>query len=76
MPACSVKIADTVGAGDTFQAALITWLTEQQLDSVEGLQQLSREHIDAMLKFAVSAAAMTCSKTGPELPYRHQLELR
>jgi fructokinase len=29
VPACSVKIADTVGAGDTFQAALITWLTEQ-----------------------------------------------
>ena len=40
VPACSVKIADTVGAGDTFQAALITWLTEQQLDSVEGVQSL------------------------------------
>lgn len=73
VPACSVKIADTVGAGDTFQAALITWLTEQQLDSVEGVQRLSREQIDGMLRFAVSAAALTCSKTGPDLPYRRQL---
>jgi fructokinase len=73
VPAASVKIADTVGAGDTFQAALITWLTEHGLDSVEGVQQLAREQIDAMLKFAVQAAALTCSKTGPDLPYRHQL---
>lgn len=73
VPARTVKIADTVGAGDTFQAALITWLTEQQLDSVEGVQQLGREQIDAMLTFAVQAAALTCSKTGPDLPYRHQL---
>ena len=62
-----------LGAGDTFQAALITWLTEQELDSVEGVQALSREQIDAMLRFAVRAAALTCSKTGPDLPYRHQL---
>ncbi|MHC8366677.1 carbohydrate kinase family protein [Pseudomonas sp. ZT5P21] len=76
VPACSVKIADTVGAGDTFQAALITWLTEHQLDSVEGVQSLAREQIDGMLKFAVQAAALTCSKTGPDLPYRRQLDLR
>ncbi len=73
-PACSVVMADTVGAGDTFQAALIAWLTEQQLDSIEGLQLLTREQINAMLTFAVSAAALTCSKTGPDLPYRHQLD--
>lgn len=73
VPANQVQIADTVGAGDTFQAALITWLTEHSLDSVEGVQQLSREQIDGMLKFAVQAAALTCSKTGPDLPYRHQL---
>ncbi|MGH8377079.1 MAG: PfkB family carbohydrate kinase, partial [Pseudomonas sp.] len=75
-PARPVKIADTVGAGDTFQAALITWLTEQQLDSVEGVKQLGREQIDRMMKFAVQAAALTCSKTGPDLPYRQQLDLR
>ena len=72
-PAVKVVMADTVGAGDTFQAALIAWLTEQQLDSVKGLQNLSREQIDAMLGFAIRAAALTCGKTGPDLPYRHQL---
>ncbi|PMU88883.1 MULTISPECIES: carbohydrate kinase [unclassified Pseudomonas] len=72
-PAVKVVMADTVGAGDTFQAALIAWLTEQQLDSVEGLQQLTRAQIDAMLGFAIRAAAMTCGKTGPDLPYRQQL---
>lgn len=72
-PAVPVVMADTVGAGDTFQAALITWLTEQQQDSVDGLKQLTREQIDAMLRFAIRAAALTCSKTGPDLPYRDQL---
>jgi fructokinase len=76
VPAAAVKIADTVGAGDTFQAALITWLTEQGLDSIEGVRSLEREHIDSMLKFAVQAAALTCTKTGPDLPYRQQLGLR
>ena len=73
-PAVKVVMADTVGAGDTFQAALIAWLTEQQLDSVEGLQHLTREQIDTMLGFAIRAAALTCGKTGPDLPYRQQLE--
>lgn len=72
-PAVKVVMADTVGAGDTFQAAMIAWLTEQQLDSVDGLQRLSREQIDAMLGFAIRAAALTCGKTGPDLPYRQQL---
>ncbi|MGF6097445.1 carbohydrate kinase family protein [Pseudomonas sp. 18175] len=72
-PAVKVVMADTVGAGDTFQAALIAWLTEHALDSVEGLQQLSHAQIDAMLGLAIRAAAMTCTKTGPDLPYRDQL---
>jgi fructokinase len=72
-PAVKVVMADTVGAGDTFQAALIAWLTEQRLDSVAGLQQLSRAQIDTMLGFAIRAAALTCIKTGPDLPYRAQL---
>lgn len=74
VPAREVVTADTVGAGDTFQAALIAWLTERQLDSVTGLEHLDKTQIDAMLNFAVSAAAITCSRTGPDLPYRHQVD--
>ena len=71
--ASTVKVADTVGAGDTFQTAVIAWLTEHELDSIEGLQQLSASQLDALLDFATRAAALTCSKTGPDLPYRTQL---
>ena len=74
VPAQTVTVADTVGAGDTFQAAVIAWLTEQQRDSIEGLQQLSKADIAALLDFACRAAALTCNKTGPDLPYRHQLD--
>ena len=73
LPACPVTIADTVGAGDTFQAALIAWLTEHNLDSVEGVNSLEREQIDSMLAFAMRAAALTCGRNGPDLPYREQL---
>ncbi|MGV8917035.1 MAG: carbohydrate kinase family protein [Pseudomonas sp.] len=73
VPAREIVTADTVGAGDTFQAALITYLSEQQLDSPEGLASLSREQIEGILQFAVSAAALTCTKVGPDLPYRGQL---
>jgi fructokinase len=74
VPAQNVVTVDTVGAGDTFQAALITFLTERQLDDPASLSALSREILDEMLRFAVAAAALTCTKVGPDLPYRHQLK--
>jgi len=73
-PAIAVKTCDTVGAGDTFQAALIAYLTRHQLDSPHALATLSREHIDSMLGLAIRAAALTCSRVGPDLPYRHELD--
>jgi len=73
VPAEQVTTADTVGAGDTFQAALITFLTERQLDDPMSLPTLRKETLDEMLRFAVKAAALTCTKVGPDLPYREQL---
>ena len=74
VPAVAVQTRDTVGAGDTFQAALISYLIRHGLDSPNALATLSREHIDAMLRFAVKAAALTCSRVGPDLPYLHDLD--
>jgi len=74
VPARKIVTADTVGAGDTFQAALITYLTENRHDTPEGLQSLSREAINDMLEFAVRAAAVTCTRVGPDLPYRNEVD--
>lgn len=75
VPAREVKTADTVGAGDTFQAALITFLTERELDTPASLPSLDRETLTTMLNFAVAAAAVTCTRVGPDLPYRDQVVL-
>lgn len=69
VPAAPVITRDTVGAGDTFQAALLAYLQRNDLDSPVGLATISREQINAMLKLAVGAAAITCSRTGPDLPF-------
>lgn len=74
VPARQVVTQDTVGAGDTFQAAIIAYLVQHGLDSPAGLAALSREALATMLDFAVKAAALTCSRVGPQLPYRHELE--
>ena len=41
----AVKVIDTVGAGDTFQAALLTWLAEQGRLSPDGLSTLSADDL-------------------------------
>ena len=74
VPAVAVQTRDTVGAGDTFQAALLSHLARQGLDSPQGLAEISREQLDAMLRLAVRAAALTCSRVGPDLPHWRELE--
>lgn len=74
VPAVAVQTRDTVGAGDTFQAALLSHLARHGLDSPRGLAAISREQLDAMLALAVRAAALTCSRVGPDLPHWHELD--
>ena len=69
----ALPLRDTVGAGDTFQAATLAYLRRLDADSPAGLAALSREEIDAMLAFAIRAAAVTCSRVGPDLPFAHEL---
>ncbi|MCM2972045.1 carbohydrate kinase family protein [Larsenimonas suaedae] len=69
-----VELIDAVGAGDTFQAALLCWLDEQGMASPEGLAALKASHIEAMLHFCHKAAAVTCSRRGPDLPSRQDID--
>ena len=59
--------------GDPGVAALLAYLTEQRLDTPAGLAQMSPAQLQAMLEFASKAAAITCSRRGPELPYRYEI---
>jgi fructokinase len=73
VPAQKVNVVDTVGAGDTFQAGLLCYLSEHGLATPQAVAALGAEQIEAMLHFAAAAAALTCSRRGPDLPRRHEL---
>lgn len=73
-PARPITPVDTVGAGDTFQAALITYLLEQGFDHPAALDALTPAHLEALLRFALEASALTCLRSGPDLPRRHELQ--
>jgi fructokinase len=68
-----VTVVDTVGAGDTFQAALLTALAERRCLSRSALPALSKPSLQAVLAFAAQAAAITCSRRGADLPRRADL---
>jgi fructokinase len=74
VPPVRVPVVDTVGAGDTFQAALLARLAEVGSLSRAALTSAgaARRAADA-LGFAARAAAITCSRRGADLPRRTEL---
>src|SRR5262245_42082417 len=69
-----VDVVDTVGAGDTFQAALLTALAERGLLHRSALHAIARDALHDVLSFAARAAAITCSRRGADLPRRAELD--
>lgn len=68
-----VDVVDTVGAGDTFQAALLVRLEELGALSPKGVRTLKTEALQDAMGFAARAAAITCSRRGADLPRRSEL---
>jgi len=71
LPGIAVTVADTVGAGDTFQAACLHWLGAQGLTRKGKAREAD---LDAMAGFAVKAAAVTCTRRGADLPTLADIE--
>jgi fructokinase len=69
----AVAVVDTVGAGDTFMAALLTWIAEHDALSARALAGLPLPAWREALAFAARAAAITCSRRGADLPRRAEL---
>ena len=72
MTAVEAEVADTIGAGDTFGAAVLDALWD--LDALGGrLTGLGRDEIEFVLRHAAAAAAITVSRPGADPPYRHEM---
>jgi len=66
--AVKVKVADTVGAGDTVGAILVEAIVK------DGLENLTGSRLEMMLKRAAKAAAITVSRVGANPPTSEELE--
>jgi fructokinase len=70
----AVAVVDTVGAGDTFHAALLAHFNAQARLTIEALAELTRDQVAAALEFASAAAAVTCTRRGADLPSRADVD--
>lgn len=71
--AAKVEVVDTVGAGDSFMAALLSKLTQDGCVSSEAIASLDADQLRALGSFAALAAGITCSRRGPMLPDYREL---
>jgi fructokinase len=74
VPSFAVNVADTVGAGDTFNAGVLAGLAEREALGREALLALSPAEIQATLRFAGAAAAINCTRAGANPPRRDEVE--
>jgi len=65
-----ILVADTVGAGDTFQTALIDQLLTLKQQSNDWEKLLDTKQLNTIGEFAATAAAITCTRQGADLPGR------
>src|ERR1700686_1611255 len=64
----TVDVADTIGAGDSFQAALLFALRAIGRIETEPLAQLNADEVRRVLSFASTCAAFTCGRAGADPP--------
>ncbi|MGW6295416.1 carbohydrate kinase family protein [Streptomyces sp. NPDC055058] len=74
VPGERVRVVDTIGAGDTVNAALLHGLAARDALSDAGTAALDADGWTGLLGFAARAAAVTCSRAGAEPPYAHELD--
>ena len=65
------EIKDTVGAGDTFMASLLVFLSKHNL--IEKLGELDLSEKEALMHYANKAAALNCKEHGCNPPWAKDL---
>lgn len=73
VPARKVAVADTVGAGDTFNAGVLAALHQAGLLAKAALAAIRADALKSALDLGIRAAAVTVSRPGANPPWAHEL---
>jgi fructokinase len=74
VPAIRVRVVDTVGAGDSFGAALLAALIDERALGPAADRELEEGVLRKAVAYAVAASAVTCKRTGAVPPSRIEIE--
>ena len=69
-------VSDTVGAGDSFHAAVLAWCYHSGFLSIKRIGTLTADKLEEMLRFAGAVAAKTCSRAGADPPRLAEIQSR
>ncbi|MCC5973531.1 MAG: carbohydrate kinase [Rubellimicrobium sp.] len=73
VPTPRVTVADTVGAGDTFNAGLLAALWQAGALTKAGIAGLDEDNVRAALSLGARAASVTVSRAGANPPWAHEV---
>ena len=69
------NLVDTVGAGDTFMASILSWVVAHDLASRDALAGIDADRLRTAIHRAAAAAAINCGRSGCNPPWRDELAL-
>ena len=70
VPPADVRVVDTIGAGDSFMAAMLSWCAMYDWPKAA---ELDATELTDLAMYASSAAAITCSRPGADPPTTRDL---
>jgi fructokinase len=74
-PVADIPVVDTIGAGDTFHGAFLSWLERHEKMDRQKLETLSEGEFYDALFFANKAASLVCSRQGANPPTYEETEV-
>ena len=69
-----MDVADTIGAGDTFTAGAIVSLLDRGVADPAGVTGLSDDAWRRVVRFAIAAAAVNCTRRGADPPTHAEVD--